>query len=179
MGLSLAISPLAIFTISKALAIRGLFSAIFDENSLNNYAFMIFGMVYLYLPFMIIPIYQILKDMPKNIIEASQDLGYSKFKTALKVIIPYCYKGILSGFGIILMMSSTSIIISDKLLPNGSQKQLIGNLINQFANTVNPFDLASASTLVIITMVLLLSLYGLIYGIPYLISKYKQGGSYE
>lgn len=179
LGLSLAISPLAIFTISKALAIRGLFSAIFDENSLNNYAFMIFGMVYLYLPFMIIPIYQILKDMPKNIIEASQDLGYSKFKTALKVIIPYCYKGILSGFGIILMMSSTSIIISDKLLPNGSQKQLIGNLINQFANTVNPFDLASASTLVIITMVLLLSLYGLIYGIPYLISKYKQGGSYE
>ena len=77
------------------------------------------------------------------------------------------------------MMSATSIIISDKMLPNGSQKQLIGNLINQFANTANPFDVSTASTLVIITMVILLSLYGLIYGIPYLISKHKQGGTYE
>ena len=179
LGLSLILSPMAIFTISKALAVRGLFSAIFDENGLNNYAFMIFGMVYLYLPFMVMPLYQILKDMPKNIIEASQDLGYSKFKTLIKVIIPYVYKGILSGFGIILMMSATSIIISDKMLPNGSQKQLIGNLINQFANTANPFDVSTASTLVIITMIILLSLYGLIYGIPYLISKHKQGGMYE
>lgn len=179
LGLSLILSPMAIFTISKALAVRGLFSAIFDENGLNNYAFIIFGMVYLYLPFMVMPLYQILKDMPKNIIEASQDLGYSKFKTLIKVIIPYCYKGILSGFGIILMMSATSIIISDKMLPNGSQKQLIGNLINQFANTANPFDVSTASTLVIITMAILLSLYGLIYGIPYLISKHKQGGIYE
>lgn len=179
LGLSLILSPMAIFTISKALAVRGLFSAIFDENGLNNYAFMIFGMVYLYLPFMVMPLYQILKDMPKNIIEASQDLGYSKFKTLIKVVISYAYKGILSGFGIILMMSATSIIISDKMLPNGSQKQLIGNLINQFANTANPFDVSTASTLVIITMVILLSLYGLIYGIPYLISKHKQGGMYE
>ncbi|MDC8915512.1 ABC transporter permease [Metamycoplasma hyosynoviae] len=179
LGLSLILSPLGIFTISKALAIRGLFSAIFDENKLNNFAFLIFGMVYLYLPFMVMPIYQILKDMPKNIVEASQDLGYSRFQTMLKVIIPYCHKAILSGIGIVLMMSSTSIIISDKMLPNGSQKQLIGNLINQFTNTANPFDIANASTLVIITILILLSIYGIIYGIPYLISKYKNGGVYE
>lgn len=179
LGLSLILSPMVIFTISKALAVRGLFSAMFDENKLNNSAFMIFGMVYLYLPFMVMPLYQILKDMPNNIIEASQDLGYSKFKTVLKVIIPYCYKGILSGFSIILMMSSTSIIIADKMLPNGSQNQLIGNLINQFANTSNPFDLATSSTLVIVTMLILMALYGLIYGIPYIISKKRQGGVYE
>ena len=173
LGLSLILSPMVIFTISKALAVRGLFSAMFDENKLNNSAFMIFGMVYLYLPFMVMPLYQILKDMPKNIIEASQDLGYSKFKTALKVIIPYCNKGILSGFSII------SIIIADKMLPNGSQNQLIGNLINQFANTSNPFDLATSSTLVIVTMLILMALYGLIYGIPYIISKKRQGGIYE
>ncbi|AWX42498.1 polyamine (spermidine/putrescine) ABC transporter permease [Metamycoplasma cloacale] len=179
LGLSLVLSPLAIFTISKALALRGLFSAIFDdENKLNNYFFMILGMVYLFLPFMIMPLYQVLKDMPNNILEASQDLGYSKPKTMFKVIIPYSTKAILSGFGIILMMASTSIIISDKLLPNGSQKQLIGNLINQFANTANPFDLATASSLVLVTMVILLALYGIIYGIPYLISK-KRGGSDE
>ncbi|AWX69498.1 ABC transporter permease [[Mycoplasma] anseris] len=177
LGLSLMLSPLAIFTISKALALRGLFSAIFDENSLNNYFFMVFGMVYLFLPFMVMPLYSVLKDMPNNILEASEDLGYSKFKTVFTVILPYSAKAILSGFGIVLMMASTSIIISDKLLPNGSQKQLIGNLINQFANTANPFDLASASTLVIITMVVLLSLYGIIYGIPYLITKCKGGNN--
>ncbi|ACF07413.1 polyamine (spermidine/putrescine) ABC transporter permease [Metamycoplasma arthritidis] len=178
LGLSLMLSPLAIFTISKALAVRGLFSAIFDENSLNNYFFMIFGMVYLYLPFMVMPLYQVLKDMPENIIEASEDLGYSRFQTVFKVILPYSAKAILSGFAIVLMMSATSLIISDKLLPNGSQKQLIGNLINQFANTANKFDLANASTLVIITMAVLMSLYAIIYGIPYLISK-KRGGSHE
>ncbi|BAQ54486.1 ABC transporter permease [Mycoplasmopsis arginini] len=179
LGLTLILSPLAIFTISKALAVRGLFSAIFDENQLNNNFFIIFGMIYLYLPFMVLPLYQVLKDMPNNILEASEDLGYSKFQTVFKVIIPYSSKAILSGFGIVLMMSATSIIISDKLLPNGSQKQLIGNLINQFANTANPFDLANASTLVIITLSVLLSIYAVIYGIPYLIRKRKQGGNYE
>ncbi|MDI3349351.1 ABC transporter permease [Mycoplasmopsis arginini] len=179
LGLTLILSPLAIFTISRALAVRGLFSAIFDENQLNNNFFIIFGMIYLYLPFMVLPLYQVLKDMPNNILEASEDLGYSKFQTVFKVIIPYSSKAILSGFGIVLMMSATSIIISDKLLPNGSQKQLIGNLINQFANTANPFDLANASTLVIITLSVLLSIYAVIYGIPYLIRKRKQGGNYE
>ncbi|WP_373434947.1 ABC transporter permease [Metamycoplasma equirhinis] len=179
LSLSLMLSPMAIFTISKALAVRGLFSAIFDENYLNNNAFAIFGMVYLFLPFMIMPLYQVLKDMPKNILEASEDLGYSKIQTIFKVILPYCTKAILSGFGVVLMMSATSIIISDKLLPNGSQKQLIGNLINQFANTANPFDLANASSLVIITLLVLLAIYGIIYGIPYLIAKKRQGGIYE
>ncbi|BAP39412.1 ABC transporter permease [Metamycoplasma canadense] len=179
LGLTLILSPLAIFTISKALAIRGLFSAIFDENQLNNNFFIVFGMIYLYLPFMVLPLYQVLKDMPNNILEASEDLGYSKFKTLFKVVIPYATKAILSGFGIVLMMAATSIIISDKLLPNGSQKQLIGNLINQFANTANPFDLANSSTLVIITLSVLLSIYAVIYGIPYLISKKRKGVNYE
>ncbi|TPR53886.1 ABC transporter permease [Metamycoplasma neophronis] len=179
LGLTLVLSPLAIFTISKALAVRGLFSAIFDENQLNNNFFMVFGMVYLFLPFMIMPLYQVLKDMPNNILEASEDLGYSKIQTVFKVIIPYSSKAILSGFGIVLMMAATSIIVSDKLLPNGSQKQLIGNLINQFANTANPFDLANASTLVIITLAVLLTIYGFIYGIPYLVTKRRQGGVYE
>ncbi|MGX9388756.1 ABC transporter permease [Mycoplasma sp. 327] len=179
LGLTLILSPLAIFTISKALAVRGLFSAIFDENQLNNNFFIVFGMVYLYLPFMVLPLYQVIKDMPNNILEASEDLGYSKFKTVFKVIIPYTSKAILSGFGIVLMISATSIIISDKLLPNGSQKQLIGNLINQFANTANPFDLANSSTLVIITLAVLLSIYAIIYGIPFLIRKKRQGGNYD
>ncbi|WP_211320128.1 ABC transporter permease [Metamycoplasma subdolum] len=179
LALSLILSPMLIFTISKALAVRGLFEAMFDKNALNSKWFMVVGMVYLFLPFSILPIYSVLKDMPNNILEASQDLGYSKFKTMMKVVLPYSLKAILSAFGMVFMLSSTSIIISDKLLPDGSQLQLIGNLINQFANPANPYDLATASTLVIITLLILLALYAIIYGIPYLINKYKQGGNYE
>ncbi|MBN0919125.1 ABC transporter permease [[Mycoplasma] gypis] len=179
-GLSLIFSPLFIFTISKALSLRGFFSAIFDENSLNNEAFMILGVVYLYLPFVIMPIYQVLKDMPKNIIEASQDLGYSKTKTIFKVVVPYCLKAILSGFSVVFLITATSIIISDRMLPNGSQHQLIGNIINHFANASNPFDLANASTLVLLTLGILMTLYGIVYLIPYLLNKYRfKGGKDE
>lgn len=112
LGLSLILSPMAIFTISKALAVRGLFSAIFDENGLNNYAFMIFGMVYLYLPFMVMPLYQILKDMPKNIIEASQDLGYSKFKTWFKTYFVYMLGSIGFTFVITMALSFDDFVIT-------------------------------------------------------------------
>ncbi|MBU4691210.1 ABC transporter permease [Mycoplasma zalophi] len=179
-GLSLILSPLLIFTISKALSIRGLFSVIFDENSLNNEAFLILGIIYLYIPFVIMPLYQVLKNMPSNIIEASQDLGYGKIKTMLKVVIPYTLKAILGGFSLVFLITATSIILSDRLLPNGSQNQLIGNLINNFANASNPFDLANASTLVLITLLVLMSIYGIIYLIPVLLNKYRyKGGNNE
>ncbi|MGX9340815.1 ABC transporter permease [Mycoplasma sp. 128] len=179
-GLSLIFSPLFIFTISKALSLRGLFSVMFDENSLNNEAFMILGVVYLYLPFVIMPLYQVLKDMPKNILEASEDLGYSKAKTIWKVVVPYCMKALLAGFSTVFLITATSIILSDRLLPHGSQNQLIGNLIQNFANASNPFDLAVASTLVLITLAILMLLYSVTYLLPLLLNKYRfKGGKDE
>ncbi|QJG66797.1 ABC transporter permease [Mycoplasma phocoenae] len=175
-GLSLILSPLMVFTISKALAIRGLFSALFDEKYLNNELFMILGVVYLYLPFVIMPLYLVLKDMPKNIVEASQDLGHSKLNTVFKVVVPYSLKAIISGFSAVFLITATSIVISDKMLPNGSQVQLAGNLINNFGNSSNPFDLAKASTLVLITMILLMFIYGLFHIGPYLLNKYYYKG---
>ncbi|MGX9395657.1 ABC transporter permease [Mycoplasma sp. 1573] len=179
-GFSLIFSPLFIFTISKALSLRGLFSVMFDENSLNNEAFMILGVVYLYLPFVIMPLYQVLKDMPKNILEASEDLGYSKAKTIWKVVVPYCMKALLAGFSTVFLITATSIILSDRLLPHGSQNQLIGNLIQNFANASNPFDLAVASTLVLITLAILMLLYSVTYLLPLLLNKYRfKGGKDE
>ncbi|MFL1037980.1 ABC transporter permease subunit, partial [Mycoplasmopsis synoviae] len=97
------------------------------------------------LPLMIMPLYSVFKDMPKNIVEASNDLGYSNFKTIFKVIIPYATKAILSGIAMIFLASATTFVVARKLLPDGWQNQLIGELINEKINPGNAFDLSSGS----------------------------------
>lgn len=173
-AMSLILSPFFIFSLVKILAVRGLFSSIFDTNSLNNEAFLLLGLVYLYLPFMIIPIYSVFRDMPKNILFASNDLGFSVFKTFFKIVIPYSIKAILSGFGIVFLLAATSIGVSAKLLPNGTQNQLVGNEINNLANPANPFDIALASNVVLVTLIVMAIVYSLIYLVPILIMK-KRG----
>ncbi|MBG0730999.1 ABC transporter permease [Mycoplasma sp. 'Moose RK'] len=172
-ALSLIVSPLIIFTIAKIFALRALFLAMFDEGDLNNNYFMILGLVFLNFPFMVLPLYTIFRDMPKNLLEAGTDLGYNRFWVLLKVVIPYSFRAITSGFAIVFLMAATSIVVSDKLLPNGSQNQLIGNLINNSANTSNPFDLARVSSLVLVTLLIFVGIYGLIQLTPVVIMKIK------
>lgn len=172
-SISLIVSPLIIFTIAKTFSLRALFVTMFDESELNNSWFMIVGLVFLNLPFMIIPLYTVFRDMPKNILEASADLGYNRIQTLFKVVLPYGLKAIFSGIGLVFLMAATSIIISDKLLPNGGQNQLIGNLINLNANPSNPFDLARSSSLVLITILVMMGIYGIIYFFPILLIKMK------
>ncbi|WP_041362733.1 ABC transporter permease [[Mycoplasma] mobile] len=172
-AMSLILSPFFIFSLVKVLAIRGLFSAMFDVNSLNNDAFLLLGLIYLYLPFMIIPIYSIFRDMPKNILNASTDLGFSGIKTFFKVVIPYSIKAILSGVGIVFLLAATSIAVSEKLLPVPGQNQLVGNEINNLANPANPFDIALASNVVLVTLIVMSIIYFLIYLLPILIMKWK------
>lgn len=172
-AISLIISPLIIFTIAKALALRGMFTLLFDERKINSEWFMVLGMIYLNLPFMIIPLYSVFRDMNPNILEVSYDLGYNKFLTLIKVVLPYGIKAIFSGVGLVFLMAALSVIISDKLLSNGFQHQLIGNVINQHVNPSNPFDMARASTLVLITTIVLMSFYSLIYLVPMLVLKLK------
>ncbi|MDW2907720.1 ABC transporter permease [Mesomycoplasma ovipneumoniae] len=172
-SLSLIITPLIIFTIAKVFSLRALFLAMFDEGSLNNNSFMILGLIFLNFPFMVIPLYTIFRDMPKNLIEAGTDLGYSKFWVLIKVVLPYSFRAISSGFAIVFLMAATSIVVSDKLLPNGSQNQLIGNLINNSANTTNPFDLARVSSLVLVTLLVFIGIYTLIHFTPIVIMKLK------
>ncbi len=64
---------------------------------------MIFGLTYLNLPYMIMPLYSVFRDMPENIVEASHDLGNGPIRTLFRVILPYSSKAILSGLGIIFL----------------------------------------------------------------------------
>ncbi|MGY6172036.1 ABC transporter permease [Candidatus Mycoplasma pogonae] len=172
-GISLIVSPLIIFTIAKVLALRGLFTVIIGEDQIISEWFMVLGSVFLNLPFMIIPLFTVFRDMPKNLLEASQDLGYNKFQTLIKVVLPYGLKAIFTGIGIVFLMAASSVIITDKLLPNGSQFQMIGNTINYYSNPTSQFDIAIASTLVIVTTLILIGGYSLTFFIPWLIIKLK------
>ncbi|MEE3927992.1 ABC transporter permease [Mycoplasmopsis ciconiae] len=181
-AISLILSPLAIFTIARIYSVRTFFVNVVDSeyiNSLNSEWFLVIGLFYLNLPLMVMPLYTVLKDMPKNILEASADMGYNTFQTLLKVVVPYSLKAILAGFGMIFLSSATTFIVSAKLLPNGSQHQTIGDIINSRINPGNPFDLAKGSSLVIVVSGIFIGIYSLVLVLPRIIMKFKKGAYYE
>ncbi|TQC51355.1 ABC transporter permease [Mycoplasmopsis mucosicanis] len=173
-AMSLILSPMLIFTIARIYAIRGFFLSIFNEDTLNAEWFMILALSYLNLPFMIMPLYSVFRDMPKNILEASADLGYNKFQTLLKVVIPYAFKAILSGFSLIFLSSATTFVISDKLLSNPAQLQTIGSVINQYSDASNQYELSVGSVLVLVVSAIFIGCYALINFVPRLIIKLIQ-----
>lgn len=173
--LSLILTPLFIFTLVKILALRGFFTSIFDERLLSSSGMLIIGLVYLNLPFMIIPLYTVFSNMPKNIIDASDDLGYTKIQTFIKVVVPYGMKAICSGITIVFLMAVMSVAVSDKLIINSEQNKLLGNIVNDLANPANGFDMQKASTVVMITIFSVGAIYALINSIPWIYQKIKGG----
>lgn len=181
-GISLILSPMIIFTIAKIYAIKGFFLAITppeNQDSLNAEWFMILALVYLNLPYIVMPLYSVFRDMPRNIIEASLDLGYNKLQTFLKVVIPYSLKAIIGGLGLIFLSSATTFVISDKLLLNKNQLQTIGAVINEYTIPSNEFKLASGSVLVLVVSFIFIGSYFVIYTIPRIFIKLKKGWTNE
>lgn len=172
--LILVISPLFLFTLVKILALKGILTLIFDVP-IDNVGYLILGLTYLNLPFMIIPLYIVLNQMPQNIIQASQDLGYTKLASFIKVVIPYGLKAICSGIIMVFLLVIMSVAMSNKLLDNAAGNQLIGNIINDLSNPSNPFDMQKASSVVLITLLCTSIIYLLINCIPYFYKKIKGG----
>ena len=86
----------------------------------------VLGMVYVFLPFMVIPIYNVLNKIDPNIITASKDLGANNFQTFKRVILPLSIPGVLSGVTMVMLPSATTLVIPKYL---GEGKILIGNII--------------------------------------------------
>lgn len=113
----------------------------------------ILGNVYNFLPFMILPIYNVLIKIDKSVLEASADLGGNGSVTFRKVIFPLSIPGVISGISMTFMPAVTTFVIS-KLL-GGGQNALIGDLIeNQFKVTG---DWGFGSAMSVILMVLILA----------------------
>ncbi|MFV0502548.1 MAG: ABC transporter permease [Lachnospirales bacterium] len=103
------------------------------------------GMVYNFLPFMILPIYNSLIKIDKNLLFASQDLGANSFQTFTKVVFPLTISGVISGITMVFMPALTTFIIPELL--GGGQYFLIGNLIEQQFLKSNNWNFGAALSL--------------------------------
>ncbi|MBP8762825.1 ABC transporter permease [Acetoanaerobium noterae] len=113
----------------------------------------IMGMVYNFLPFMVLPIYSVLSKIDKSLLEAAQDLGANSFSTFIKVIFPLSFPGVASGVLMVFMPAISTFVISDLL--GGGQTILLGNLIqNQFMMARN-WQFGSAISMIMMVMIVL------------------------
>ncbi|WP_040195958.1 ABC transporter permease [Candidatus Soleaferrea massiliensis] len=123
-------------------------------NLINTEGAVVLGMVYNYLPFMILPLYSILTKIDNSLIEAAQDLGAPSRKVFAKVVIPMSMPGITTGITMVFVPAISTFIISRML--GGGSNLLIGDLIDlQFlGNAYNP-NLGAAISLVLMVLILL------------------------
>ncbi len=98
-------------------------------NILNTPVAVVFGMVYEYLPFMILPIYNSMARIKKDYIEAARDLGANNFTILFKIILPLTVSGIVSGITMVFVPALTSFAVSEIL--GGGKVLLIGNVIEE------------------------------------------------
>ncbi len=120
---------------------------------INTEGAIVLGMVYNFLPFMIMPIYSVLTKMDKRLIEAAQDLGSNTLTVFRKIIFPLSLPGIISGITMVFVPAVSTFVISKML---GGGEMLIGDIIESqfFGSTYNPY-LGSALALVLMVLVLI------------------------
>jgi len=150
--LMLFIMPMWINFVLRAMAMKDLLTLI-GVFGFNNYVNVIIGMVYDYLPFMILPIYTVLIKMDKSLIEASKDLGASSFKTFTKVTLPLSMPGIASGITMVFMPTMTCYVISDTF--GNGLITIIGKLIDEQFTTFQNWNLGSAMAMVMLVIMLI------------------------
>lgn len=111
------------------------------------------GMIYDFLPFMILPIYNSLEKIDPNVVNAAYDLGANKFQTFWKVIFPLTLPGVISGITMVFVPALTTFVISDFL--GGSKVLLIGNVIEQQFTQVGNWNVGSGLSLVLMVFILI------------------------
>lgn len=120
---------------------------------INTPGAVVLGMVYNYLPFMILPLYTVMVKIDGSLIEAAQDLGCSMTKIVRKVLLPLSVPGISTGITMVFVPSVSTFIISRML--GGGNNLLIGDLIElQFLGNSYNYNLGSAMSLVLMILVL-------------------------
>ena len=119
---------------------------------LNTPGAVVLGMVYNYLPFMILPIYSVIVKLDKNLIDAARDLGANGFNVFRRVILPLSFPGILSGITMVFVPSVSTFAISKML--GGGTELMLGDLIEQqfLGGAYNP-HLGAAISLVMMIIV--------------------------
>ena len=123
------------------------------QSLINTPWAIILGMVYNFLPFMVLPIYNVLSKIDDNTINAAKDLGANSFQTLLFIWLPLSIPGIISGITMVFVPSLTTFVISDLL--GGSKILLIGNVIEQEFTKGSNWHLGSGLSLVHMVFILI------------------------
>ncbi len=141
--------------LEKSGVINGLLAALRlpPQGLINTPAAIILGMVYNFLPFMVLPIYNVLVKIDDNTINAARDLGANTFQTFWYVMLPLSIPGIISGITMVFVPALTTFVISNLL--GGSKILLIGNVIEQEFTKGNNWNLGSGISLVMMIFILI------------------------
>ena len=113
----------------------------------------VLGMVYNYLPFMVLPIYTVLKKMDYSLIEAAQDLGCNPLQVVSRVVLPMSIPGVVSGITMVFMPAVTTFSIS-RLLSSG-MVYLVGDMIEDYFISMNNRNVGSSISLVMLVLIIL------------------------
>ena len=141
----------------QSIGLIDLYNGIFGTSleffpMLNTQGAVVLGMVYNYLPFMILPIYSVIVKLDKSLIDAARDLGANSFNVFRRVILPLSFPGVLSGITMVFVPSVSTFAISKML--GGGTEVLLGDLIEQqfLGGAYNP-HLGAAISLVMMVIV--------------------------
>lgn len=135
--------------------INGILTALHlpPQSLINTPGAIILGMVYNFLPFMVLPIYNVLCKIDDNTINAARDLGANFFQTLLRIWFPLSVPGVISGITMVFVPALTTFVISNLL--GGSKILLIGNVIEQEFTRGSNWNLGSGLSLVLMVFILL------------------------
>lgn len=123
------------------------------------------GIVYNFLPFMVIPIYTVLIKIDKNLVNAAYDLGANKAQAFRKIILPLSIPGIISGITMVFMPAVSNFVIPSLL--GGGKYMLVGNLIEQQFTTIGNWNFGSALSIFMMILILISMAF---------MSKYEKNG---
>ena len=145
--------PMWINFVIRTIATRDMLSWIGISSENHALLSTVIGMVYNYLPFAILPLYNQMLKLDKSQIEAAKDLGANPPQVFFKTILPMTIPGIISAVLMTFMPTMSSYVIADKL--GGGKVTLIGNLIaNQFSSTAqNSYNVGSVLAIIMLLMI--------------------------
>ncbi len=122
-------------------------------NIINTPYAIVLGMVYNFLPFMVLPLYNSLTKIDPNVINAARDLGANSYQTFIKITLPLTVPGIISGITMVFVPALTTFVISSLL--GGSKILLIGNVIEQQFTQASNWHLGSGLSIVLMIFIII------------------------
>lgn len=115
----------------------------------------VIGMVSMYLPFMIFPVYSVLEKIDKSLLDASKDLGANQIMTFRKVIFPLSVSGVVSGVIMTLLPAMTAFALPERL--SGGKIKLIGNIVEE--RFMSYGDYSAGSLISVVLMIIIVALF--------------------